>query len=88
MPIYLVETYLSREAEARLPQLERRAALAAEQAGPSGTDARLVRSLFVPEDETWFRVYEAVDRDAVERASRLAGIDFERVVAAVGAAGR
>jgi hypothetical protein len=88
MPIYLVETYLSREAEARLPQLERRAALAAQQAGPNGTDVRLVRSLFVPEDETWFRVYEAVDRDAVERASRLAGIDFERVVAAVGAAGR
>jgi hypothetical protein len=83
MPIYLVETYLSREAEATLPQLERQAVRAARQAGPNGAGVRFVRSLFAPDDETWFCVFEAADRDAVERASALAGIECERVVEVV-----
>jgi hypothetical protein len=42
-----------------------------------------VRSIYVPNDEICFLVFDAISADAVEDACTLAGIRFERVVEAV-----
>ena len=44
---------------------------------------RYLRSIFVPEDETCFFLYEAASADAVCQAVRGAALAFERVVEAV-----
>lgn len=44
---------------------------------------RYVRSVFVPEDETCFYLYEAASPDVVREAARCAGLGVERVTEAV-----
>jgi hypothetical protein len=45
---------------------------------------RFLRSIFVPEDETCFYLYEAVSVDAVREAARRATVHVERVTETVG----
>ena len=59
------------------------ASQAAEELSSEGTPIRYLHSLFVPEDETCFYLYEASELAAVDTAARRAGLTFERVAAAV-----
>jgi hypothetical protein len=44
---------------------------------------RYLRTIFVPQDEICFHLYEAQDADAVGEASLRAEIAYERIVRAV-----
>jgi uncharacterized protein DUF4242 len=43
---------------------------------------RFVRTVFVPEDETCFYLYEAASADVVRQAARCAGLGVESVTEA------
>jgi len=59
MTEFLVEFYLSRTDTAALHRSVRRARLAAEEQTRRGMPVRYLRSIYVPEDETCFLLYEA-----------------------------
>jgi hypothetical protein len=83
VPSYLVETYLTRGQAGECLALERRARSAAEELTQEGTRVRLERSIYVPEDEICFFVFDApAAREAVLVAQR-AGLDPVRVVEAI-----
>jgi hypothetical protein len=48
-----------------------------------GTPIRYLRSIFVPDDETCFYLYEAASRDAVREAARRAQLPSDRVFEAI-----
>ena len=60
-----------------------KARLAADELTREGTPVRYLNSIFVPEDETCFFLYQAVSADAVREAARRAALSFERVSEAV-----
>jgi hypothetical protein len=83
MAEFLVELYVSRVdagAVARGAEQSRRAAA---ELTREGRPVRYLRSLFVPEDETCFYLYEASCVDAVREAARRAAVPFDRVTEAV-----
>jgi hypothetical protein len=83
VPSYLVETYLSRGLAGERASRERRARSAAEQLADGDTPVRFDRSIYVPEDEICFFVFDAPSgRDAALAAQR-AELDPIRVVEAV-----
>ena len=83
MPSYLVETYLARGRAGERAARERRARSAAEELTDGRTRVRFDRSLYVPEDEICFFVFDAPSgRDAVLAAER-AELDSIRVVEVV-----
>lgn len=80
MTEYLVEVYVPGSG----PELSR-AVLRARSVADSSqaqSSVRYLRSIFLPEDETCFHLYEAVSAAAVEEASRRAEVAFDRVVRA------
>lgn len=83
MATFLVELYLARGDVGGVERSARAARLAAEQLTREGTPVRFVRSLFVPDDETCFYVYEAASVETVREAARRAALPFERVTEAV-----
>jgi hypothetical protein len=54
-----------------------------EQMQAEGIPVRFVRSIFVPEDESCFYLYEAASADDVREAARRAALPFEHVAEAV-----
>ena len=82
MPSFLAETYLPRPGKARLRSAQR-ARAAAKKLAEHGTPIRFVRSIYVPNDEICFLVFDAISADAVEDACTRAGLRFERVVEVV-----
>jgi hypothetical protein len=76
---FLVELYVSRTEAVLAARGTERARLAADELTAQGTPARLVRSLFVPEDETCFLLIQAASIEVVREAARRAGLSFERV---------
>jgi hypothetical protein len=56
-----------------------RARTAAEELTREGTPVRWVRSLYVPEEDTCLLMFEAPTPEAVERASRRAGLSYDRI---------
>ena len=65
MPSYLVETYLARGRAGELAAREQRARTAAEELTQGRTNVRFERSIYVPEDEICFFVFDAPSgRDA------------------------
>ncbi len=83
MPSYLVETYLARSCSREREARERRAHSAAEELTKGRTRVRFDRSIYVPEDEICFFVFDASSgRDAALAAER-AELDPIRVVEAV-----
>jgi hypothetical protein len=83
MPKFIVELYVARgddSAVARGVELTRRAA---ERLTSAGTPVRHLRSIFVPEDETCFFLFEADDAGTAQEAACAAGLPFERAVTAV-----
>ena len=81
MADYLVEIYLSRANDVDASVARARAA--AEELTREGTPVAYVSSIFVPEDETCFFLYQALSADAVREAARRASFAFERVSEAV-----
>jgi hypothetical protein len=83
VPSYLVETYLARGRAGERAARERRARSAAEELTDGRTRVRFDRSIYVPEDEICFFVFDAPSgRDAALIAER-AELDSIRVVEVV-----
>lgn len=82
MARYLVELYLSRAGSNGLDAAAERARSTAEAMSREGHSVRWLRTIFVPEDEICFYLYEAASADLVREAVERAGIGFERVLAA------
>ena len=80
---YLAELYLSRTGATDLPAIVARARGAAESLAREGIPVRCVRSTFVPDDETWFLLYEGTSAFAVAAALARAGLRCTRVIEAV-----
>jgi Protein of unknown function (DUF4242) len=79
MTEFLVEHYRSQtEVQAAVADGER-ARAAAESLACSGTTVRLVRSIFVPDDETCFLLFEAESADAARAAMALAGLPCDEI---------
>jgi hypothetical protein len=83
MPSYLVETYLTRGNAGERLLLERRARSAAAELEQEGTHVRFDRSLYVPEDEICFFVFDAPLPQEAALAAQRAGLDAVRIVEAI-----
>jgi hypothetical protein len=80
MAEFLVESYVSRAgAEAEVA----RAAARMRATASDGGAVRYLRSIFVPEDETCFYVFESPSSRAVEDLCRRAALTFDRVTEVV-----
>jgi len=82
VPRYLVELYVSRAGAADLADASGRARAAAEALTREGTPVEVIRSIFVPDDETCFYLFDAASAAAVEEAAARAGIRFGRIAQA------
>ena len=83
MPSYLVETYLARGHAGERAARELRARSAAEELTEGRMRVRFERSIYVPEDEICFFVFDAPSgRDAALAAQR-AELDPIRIVEAI-----
>jgi hypothetical protein len=83
MAEFLVEVYVSKADGAAVESSARNARLAAEGLTREGRSVQYVRSIFVPEDETCFFLYEADTADDVGEAARRASLPFDRVALAI-----
>ena len=81
MTEFLVEVYLARGNGVEATALDARRA--AQELTDKGTPVRYLSSIFVPEDETCFFLYEAATAEAVREAARRASLAFERISEAV-----
>jgi hypothetical protein len=81
MAEFLVELYVPRTDDAAVKRGAANARRAAKKLTREGTPVRYLRSIFVPEDETCFYLYEAETAEAVREAARRADLPFERVAA-------
>ena len=79
MTEFLVELYVSRTDARAVERGTERLRLAAAAQTRQGTPVRCLRSIFVPEDETCFLLFEACSADAVRDAARTADLPFERL---------
>jgi hypothetical protein len=80
---FLVELYVSRTDAAAVARGADGSRRAAEELTREGTPVRYLRSIFVPEDETCFLLYEAVSADAVREVARRAALPFDHIAATV-----
>jgi hypothetical protein len=83
MPEFLVEVYVSRGDAAGAEHGAERARIAAEELTREGTPICYLRSIFVPEDETCFYLYEAASAEDVGVGARRASLSFEHVAQAI-----
>lgn len=79
MAEFLVETYIARGDLTGPAKRARRARVVAEQLRREGEPVRYVRSIFVPEDETCFYLFEAPSIDAVFETARRASLRVDRI---------
>jgi hypothetical protein len=80
---YLIETYVSRAGAEMVAACAERARRAAEQLMWQGTPVRCLGTVFVPEDETCFYLYEAAGEEVVREAAHRADLRVERIVEAI-----
>jgi Protein of unknown function (DUF4242) len=80
---FLLECYVSRTDGRALARREERARVAAEELTREGTPIRVLRSIFVPDDETCFYLYEAETVEAVREAARRAALPSQRIAEAI-----
>jgi len=83
MAEFLLETYVSRSMGDGMTADVERARRAADAVRREGRSVELLRTIFVPEDETCFFVYRASSADDVREAARRADLPTENVVQAV-----
>jgi Protein of unknown function (DUF4242) len=80
MTEFLVELYVSKTDCAAVMTGAERLNHAAAELTAEGRPVRLVRSIFVPEDETCYLLFEAVTAESVHETARRAALAPERVV--------
>ena len=80
MTEFLVELYVSKANCAAVAVGWERLSRAAAELTDEGRPVRLVRSIFVPEDETCFLLVEAATAESVRETARRAALTCERVV--------
>jgi hypothetical protein len=80
---YTVELPRPEDGWGRLEQLTARARKAAEELTRVGTPVRFLRSIYVPEDETCFHLYQAASPEHVREAARRANLPLENVAVAI-----
>jgi uncharacterized protein DUF4242 len=83
MTEFLVEIYVPRDDPETIEGRAERARRAGEEMTLQGTPVRYLRSLFVPEDETCFMLYEAHALADVREAAERAALAFDRISEAV-----
>ena len=76
---FLGETYVSRDNGAAVEHDEARVRVAAAQLTGEGRHVRFLRTIFVPEDETCFYLFEASSASVVRDVGERAGVRFEHV---------
>jgi hypothetical protein len=84
---FVAEQYLSAQAAGTGECRAVAAREAAEQLTREGTEVHLVRSIFVPEDETCLHLFQAESIEAVRAAAKRASLRLERVAEAVSDSG-
>ena len=82
MPSYLVETYLARGRAGERAARERRVRSAAEELTQGSTRVRFERSIYVPEDEICFFVFDAPSGREAALLAQRSGLEPIRVVEA------
>lgn len=82
MSEFLVEAYLSATAASVAEPSAEDVSRVADQLTGEGMPVRLLRSVFVPEDETCFYLFQAQSSDAVIEAAKRSGLVFERLAEA------
>jgi ubiquinone/menaquinone biosynthesis C-methylase UbiE len=82
MPEFLVELYVAHDDHSAARLHAERAERATAELTREGQPMSCVRSIFVPEDETCFLLYEAPSAELVEEAIRRAGLRHEHISAA------
>jgi hypothetical protein len=85
MTEFLAELFVSKSECAASHDGWQRLAWAAAELTAEGRPVRLVRSIFVPQDETCFLLFEASSVEYVHETARRAAVICERVVEAAGA---
>lgn len=83
MAEFLLEQYVSRTDPDAVDAGAARARHAAEQLTRHGTQVRFLRTIFVPEEETCFYLYEAAFAEDVREAARRAQLPADKVVEAL-----
>jgi hypothetical protein len=83
VPSYLVETFLARGQAGERAARERRARSAAEELTQERTRVSYDRSIYVPEDEICFFVFDAPSGCEAALAAQRAELDPIRVVEAI-----
>jgi hypothetical protein len=83
MAEFLVELYVPETDPEAAGCGAKSARLAAEELTREGVSVTYLQSIFVPEDETCFFLYEAEAAADVEKAARRASIRFERIAEAL-----
>ncbi len=81
MRTFLLEFSVSRTAEAR--KLGEHARQVAEELSRHGTPVRYLRSIFVPQDETCFHLYEATSIESVRQIAERASLSCVHICEAV-----
>lgn len=82
MTEFLVELYVSKDNRAAIAVEWEHLSRAAAELTDAGSPVRLLRSIFVPEDETCFLLVEAGAADTVRELARRAALSYERIVEA------
>jgi hypothetical protein len=83
MPHYLVELYVA--GTSPLPfEAARRARASANAMSRDGLEVHYLHSIFVPEDEICFLLFEAATPELVGEAGRRAALDHYRILQAIG----
>jgi len=83
VPSYLVETYLARGQAGKRAACERRARSAAQELAQNSTSVRFERSIYIPEDEICFFVFDAPSSREAALVAQRSGLDPIRVVEAL-----
>jgi hypothetical protein len=83
MPTYLVEVYMPRSHAQKAGAAGARARAAAAGLSREGVAVRYVRTMFLPDDETCFHLFEARSAGSVEEVCRQAGLGRVRIVPAI-----
>jgi hypothetical protein len=82
MSEFLLELYIAKTNSAAVAAGAERLSKAAAELSVEGTSVRVVRSIFVAEDETCYVLIEAATAEAVRDIATRAALPFERVVEA------
>ena len=81
---FVAEQYFSRTDAAGARRAAGAARHAAEELARGGMAIELVRSIFIPEDETCLFIYEADSLESVRIGAERSGLVFDRIAQAAG----